>query len=351
MRTTTCDPRIASHLPARRPDRGRGSVAAFGVAALLATLFGAQRASAQAEDQAAARALFDEARRLMAAGQLEQACPKLEAASKLYAGSGVLLNLGDCYEKTQRTASAWTAFGEAAAAATRTARPDDEVEAKRRQGALEPRLSRLTVRVARETPGLVVKRDGKALDRAAWGLPIPVDPGVHALSAEAATRTAWSASVAVNEVGKTVTVEVPELAAAAVAPAPAAPAVVAVPAAPAAPIVADKPVVANPPAKSRALAYTLLVGGGAVGLGGGILALVETSKANAAADARDRGAYDSAKTMVIAGDVLAALGGVAAVTGVVLLVTGRKSPPASAVWRVGPWLGASAAGAQAGGTW
>src|SRR5262245_40177202 len=94
---------------------------------------------AVAQDEAAARALFDEARRLKGRGEYDKACPKFEAATKLYGGSGLLLNLGDCYEHLGRTASAWTTFGEAASTAARLGRADDEKEAKKRQTALEAR--------------------------------------------------------------------------------------------------------------------------------------------------------------------------------------------------------------------
>src|SRR6202040_697588 len=112
-----------------------------------------------------ARALFNEARELMKAGQYDEACPKLEAATRLHEGSGLLLNLGDCYEHVGRTASAWTEFGEAASAAERQGRAVDQAEAQKRQAAIEPKLSRLAIRVNKEAPGLVVKRDGSALER------------------------------------------------------------------------------------------------------------------------------------------------------------------------------------------
>ena len=68
----------------------------------------APAARAQAEDQAAARALFAEGRALMKASKYAEACPKLEAARKLFTSAGILLNLADCHEKIGRAASAWT---------------------------------------------------------------------------------------------------------------------------------------------------------------------------------------------------------------------------------------------------
>src|SRR5688572_27022649 len=99
--------------------------AAWGGAALTVT----PPAHAQAENQAAARALFEEARDLAKAGNYSAACPKFEAANRLYASPGALLNLADCYEHLGRTASAWSQFGEAASVAERADRSDVAEEA------------------------------------------------------------------------------------------------------------------------------------------------------------------------------------------------------------------------------
>jgi hypothetical protein len=194
----------------------------------LAALLYVRVAFAQG-DQASARPLFEEGRRLMTSGQYAEACPKLEAASKLYAGPGVLLNLGDCYEHVGLTASAWAAFGEAVTAAEQAGRIDDEAEAKRRRALVEPHLSRLVIHVAKEAPGLVVKRDGVVVDRATWSVAVAVDPGSHVVRAEAEGQPPWSSPVSVAGEGATVTVDVPDLTAPAVAPPPLTPPAVAGP--------------------------------------------------------------------------------------------------------------------------
>jgi len=170
----------------------------------------ARPATAQS-DPSAARALFEEARNLMKAGQYDAACPKLEAAKQLYAGPGVLLNLGDCYEKMGRTASGWAEFGDAMSAAVAAGRTDYEAEARRRRAALETRVSRLAIHVETDEADLVVNRDGVAVDRATLGVAVPVDPGQHRVSAEVSGHPLWSVSVSITAAGETVTVEVPEL--------------------------------------------------------------------------------------------------------------------------------------------
>ena len=123
---------------------------------------------AQTSNEATARALFAEGQQLAQSGQTDAACAKFEAASKLFDSAGVLVNLGDCYEKLGRTASASVAFARAAGVGEATNRPNEAAEANRRQAALAPRLVRIAIRVPREVPGLKVTRDGTDIPSAAW---------------------------------------------------------------------------------------------------------------------------------------------------------------------------------------
>ncbi len=180
--------------------------------ALVAPVAREAPARAQTPDVNEAKALFDDGRKLMKAGQYDLACPKLEEARAAYPGPGVLLNLGDCYEKAGRKASAWRTFGDAIARASAAGRADYEAEAQRRQRALEPALSRLAIRVAKSPTGLVVTRDGATVERDAWGVAVPVDAGTHVVEARAGGRLAWSASIRIAAPGETVTVDLPEIA-------------------------------------------------------------------------------------------------------------------------------------------
>jgi hypothetical protein len=289
--------------------------------AFLVTALAASPAQAQAQDQAAARALFNDARDLMGQGKFDQACPKLEAASKLYSGSGVLLNLGDCYEHLGRTASAWNEFGEAASAAERTGRADDQAEAKKRQGALDPKLSKIVIRVAKAAPGLVVKRDGTALDPAAWGIAIPVDPGSHTVTAEGGGRSPWSTTVNVTDAAKTVTVDVPDSSPSAAGPPGVAAVSLASPPAPA-PVAAPSETPSGGSTSywtGRRVGGVVVAGVGVIGFGvGGILGLAAKSKFNfAEGEASPARETDSASAvslgnaatgLVIGGAVVAAAG-------------------------------------------
>jgi hypothetical protein len=180
----------------------------------LVSLVTSGRALADARDPAAAEALFDEARALMKDGRFAQACPKLEASQKLDPGVGTLLNLGDCYEQLGRLATAWARYREAASAALSAGQSERERIAREHAAALQPRLSRLVLRVQEAAGGggeLVLARDGVALDRAAWGSAVPVDPGEHGIRASAPGKKTWNGVVVVPEAPQVVTFEVPPL--------------------------------------------------------------------------------------------------------------------------------------------
>ncbi|AUX44129.1 uncharacterized protein SOCE26_055910 [Sorangium cellulosum] len=258
----------------------------------LAALAGGSR-DARA-DTAAAQALFDAAKQLMAQGKYADACPKLEESQRLDPGIGTRFNLAACYEQLGRTASAWSMFLEVAGAAKAAGQLEREKVARQRAAALEPKLIRLTITAPASAPAdLQVKRDGALVGRAQWGIPVPVDPGQHTIEAAAPGRAPFTRTVELTRAGASETVAVPPLAAGAGPAAPATPpaataarpgAAAARPAAPAgsaggaalAPVAGKAPAApAEPPTrmKSRRLFVTgiVLTGVGAlVTLAGGV---------------------------------------------------------------------------------
>lgn len=186
------------------------------VLVLAAAALSSVSARAESGNSAVAQALFDQAKQLIAAGHVAEACPKLEESERLDPRSGTLINLANCYERTSRLASAWSTYIEAATSAKAAGKADREVGARERAAALAPRLSKLTITVAPELknlPGLDVARDGVVVREPEWGLPLPSDSGQHEVTASAPGRVPFRTRVDVAGEGVTTTVNVPNLAA------------------------------------------------------------------------------------------------------------------------------------------
>ncbi len=181
------------------------------VLAITTALLVLHSASARAQS-ADAEVLFRDGRTLIKAGKLAEGCDKLAASERLESSVGTLLNLGDCREKLGRLASAWAAFRKAEATAKRSNTNDKrEDEARRRAVAVEANMSSLTIEAVQPAPGLVVKRDGEALDPAMIGTAMPIDPGTYVLVAEAPGYAPWKIDVVVQNKTKR-RVSVPPLA-------------------------------------------------------------------------------------------------------------------------------------------
>jgi len=309
----------------------------------------------ETDDSAAAQSLYDEARRLMKTGDYAGACPKLEASQKLDPGTGTQFHLADCYEHVGRTASAWALFLEVAGQSRQRQRGEQEQLARSRAAALEVKVSRLTIVVpdASRVDGLVVKRDGAEVEAALFGTAIAVDPGKHAITAEAPRHKLFQLEVTVAPDGARETVEIPALErmTAVEATRPGAPA-------------RDAPKQQHHSGKGlRTVSYVAL-GVGVVGLGAGsFFALRSAGKRSDAddlfeacggeqcqkADPRSAriseldDAARSAKTNATIGFIA---GGVMVATGVTLLVLSRSSHQETQGSKphVTPWIGLGHAG-------
>ena len=187
-------------------------------AVLSALLLAASTASAQktSGQQATAEALFEQASQLVDAGRIAEACEKFAASQELDPGLGTQLHLADCYDRAGRSASAWALFREVEERSHRENQPDRERIAGERAAALEPRLSRLELRVrpSRQVPGLTLSLAGAAVPKASWNTALPVDPGTMRLEATAPGKRAWSLQIEVAPGPGTRVVELPPLAAA-----------------------------------------------------------------------------------------------------------------------------------------
>jgi serine/threonine-protein kinase len=163
-------------------------------------------------NKVAAEALFDRGLKLMQEGKFEEACKQLEQSQATESGIGTMLYLGECYERLGRTASAWALFREASSAARAEGQMERSQVGAQRAAALEPKLAQLTIQVApgAQVAGLQVVRGGLEVPSGLWGVPVPVDPGEHAIEARAPGKVAIARTASVAP-ATAVLVEIPAL--------------------------------------------------------------------------------------------------------------------------------------------
>jgi len=298
-------------------------------------------AVARADDTAAAQALFDQGKALMAEKKFAEACPKLEESQRLDPGMGTLFQLAVCYEGIGKTASAWAKFKDVAAQARAAGQPDRAGHAEQRAAALEPRLVRLVIEVPETSrvSGLKVRRADTEVGQAVWGAPVPVDPGELRISASAPGHAEWSTVLRISDSDPVTRVSVPRLEskpeASTPAPAPR----------PALPPAAEPR--RTPPREARTgsgpLPWTALgvgVAGLLVGAVGGFVALDQKSSLESSCPGGkcppeahdDHATYNRWRTVSTVGFVVGAVG---VGTGVVLLLT-SSSKPERVEARLGP---------------
>jgi hypothetical protein len=325
--------------------------ALVGAAIALACLMPREAIAQSKEDVARADALFNAGKALTDAGQFHDACAKFAEAKRLAPGIGVTLYLADCYEHIGRVASAWTEFRSAEGQARE--RNDKRADVARAHAqALEAKLNRITITVAPTVPlaGLQVLRDGQPVEHEELGLPVPVDPGEHAVVVSSpghAPRT-FAARVGPEKPATTIVIDAlgessSPAAASAPPPAPASPAPSRIASTPpsGAPESPESSPSGDDPGKTRRLLALGLGGLGIVGVGVGVaFALTAKSKLD---DSNSNGNCDPTDHCTDAGLALrtdaqnAAStatflfigGGVALAAGVVLFITAPRAKPAT----------------------
>lgn len=161
-----------------------------------------------------AEALFDDALALMQKGNYAEACPKLAESHRLDPASGTVFNLAVCLDNAKKYASATIAFDESLARSVRDGNKEREVFARQRLAALKGLVPHVVVKIGpalASVEGLEVRFDGASVRRQAWGLEVPMDPGVHVLTAQATGRRETRREVDVTEPGKTYTIAIDSL--------------------------------------------------------------------------------------------------------------------------------------------
>lgn len=315
------------------------------VATILIAFSSTARAEAPPPGGTAANALFYQARTLMKDGRYREACLRFEESLKLEYGVGTDFNLADCNEKLGKVATALSGFQRVADAARKQNQPEREQLARQRARALEPRVPRLVLDVpSGGAARLEITRDGVSVDAASWGVPQPVDPGPHHVTATASGRAAWETVVNASE-GARVVVTIPrELTE------------------PAAAIAETTPTTIAPPVTEERHALLRPAGWalgtlGLVSLGIGTGFAIDSVDRGARSKASCRGDLCNARGLELRSDAIRSgnvatvtmIGGAAAlVAGVVLVLTAptdsRRVEQPTTGWRAVPHIAQSGAG-------
>lgn len=281
----------------------------------LLALFAQVQASTPTAE-AVAQGLFEQGVTLMEEGRFDEACPKLVESQRLDPGGGTLLNLASCFERQNKWASAYATYNDALSWAIRDGRKEREDKARERLAALQPSLSHVIVQIPEPVVGLEVSLDDVVIGTAAWGVPLPVDPGEHAISAKAPGRVSFATRATWGATAETQTFRIPRLGL----------------------IVREEPPKPAPVRTSRAGIALGVLGLGLLATGGvtGVLAFGARSDSDAACPTPTRctpegvRAMDRAETLAWTSNVTLGLGLVSAAISVYLLFIDRPAArPAS----------------------
>jgi hypothetical protein len=152
--------------------------------------------------------LFSQAKQLMSAGDFAAARTRLAESVRLEPKVGTLASLAVCEERLGHLAEAHARWEQtrALAVATNDARRSLAEAALARVDKLVPKLS---LELRGESPvGLRITTDDVEVGAGVLGTPLPVNPGVHAISATAPGKRKWSTTVPTEADGKVTVVPV-----------------------------------------------------------------------------------------------------------------------------------------------
>jgi len=295
---------------------------------------------------ASARSLFNEARMAEERGDWTEALAKLDVVAKVKMTPQVRFHLGLCQEHTAQLVEALNNLERAASEGSEQNLPTVVAEAKEHAAGVRARLPKLSIVLPRG-PAARVEIDGRLVASVLLNRPMVFDPGAHKVVATA-PGLVFSQDISIGE-GEERRVEVvfspaSVLAAGTVTTGDAQ--------------VADS-AAADSPERSSTLGWLAVGTGGAALIGASISMLVRQGALDDidAACPNHQGcprslesAQSKASTFGTLAAVLAAVGGVSAATGIVLLVQ-PHTQQGSAQVSVGPWMTSSGAGATGSVSW
>jgi hypothetical protein len=176
----------------------------------LAMMLATAHARADEAPASEAELLFQHGVELMKADDCANAIPEFLKSNALDASAATLLNVGTCYARLGRKATAWKAYQRASVAAL------SENDAPLRERALQamailgPTLTKVQIVTPKDSTPLSLRINGETLSDYD-GLPIPLDPGQSVIEAAAPGREPWRRTVTADELGATLVIQVPDL--------------------------------------------------------------------------------------------------------------------------------------------
>jgi len=299
-----------------------------------ASLSGSALAAGGAEKAPeSAQAIYDKAVAAMERKEYAIACPSLEdVVRRVPEGIGAKLTLAQCYEEQGRLATAYAAYLVAETASLEAKQIERQKKARTRADALRPRLAKLTLfvsEVMRTVKGFQIQCDGAPLDPMQWSVPLPIDRGIHLVTATAPGKKRWEKTIDVRADGASESLTVDTLEDA--PPEPEA--------------VKEKPAPSRPLGLARTAGIIAGAGGVLVlGIGTalGVVAINKKGDSDLHCNALDRCDSEgldlraAGRTAGTASTVMFILGGAAIAGGVTLFVLGSRSSDAKAAAVVGP---------------
>ncbi len=200
---------VSSFIPSRPGASRPGRVIRRLVGLALACALAGAASDAVASDKAAAESLFNAGKALMDEERYAEACEKFAGSMDAEPSVGAQLNLALCHEKQGKVATAWRYYQDAALMAKALNDSRRERGASKLASELEPKVSKVTIRVAEPVDGLRVTRDGEEL--AGIGEELPIDPGMHRLEASAPGHHPWSKTISIPGEATSQVITVPAL--------------------------------------------------------------------------------------------------------------------------------------------
>jgi tetratricopeptide (TPR) repeat protein len=315
----------------------------FRVGAFVSVILATSAVQAQ---QSEADKLFAEGEALMKQNKFGEACPKFEASNKIDPQIGGYLWLADCFERNGQTASAYKTYKDAQKMALekKDKQQRDKV-AQKHIATIESHLTKLTILAPSENKpdALEISRDGEKLGASDLGLAVPLDPGMHTVTATAPHHKTWEKKIDVSGDGNTVTVTV-------------------------GPLEREDAAAPPPPPEEGDPGFGYHVGGIVVGAAGLIaigvgsaLGLVAAGKlsdsnSNGYCDAQDTcntiglDLRQQAKDAALVSTILFIGGGVALAAGITLFVIAPKKKHAATIAHIAPTVGPGFYGFSLGGS-